>query len=437
MRKKYLVFCLFYICLVLFGNNFASVVFAAISEERQEAFEETKKQAAAGDAEAQLDLGKFFYFGKTTYYYGEGIIPELKETYLSNAVAAFPYPQFYLKNDDDMQDFTKAAIWFEAAASQNNAEAEFFLGLMNLRGEIEQSDARKVISWFEKSAAQGDVLAQYALGELSNPNSFNDSYNIDNSSKKSNYKKAFNWYMKAALQGYSWAQYRLGDMYFNGYGVKKNYNKAYAWFSTAVQNNISSTYVNTKKDKVATKLSPKEIIAAEVLVEKYLEQTDNKTEEVKRKTYDELKVDADNGDPYAQYRIGWIYYEGYGVPTDLDKALVWFEKSAAQGDPYAQYQLGEMYQFSDNISVDLEKAFTWYEKSAMQGNDYAQWRLGNMYYNGDSVPQDYIKAYAWFTASNIEKAKLGIDSITSDLSPKELEKATALADEYINKFRKK
>lgn len=438
MRRIFSVLCLFYICSVLFEINFISDVFAEISEEREVAFEELKEQAASGDVEAQLNLGKFYYFGKVVYYHGEGIIPKLKEEYLNLAIAGFfPEALLDIKGEGDSQNFTKAATWFEAAAIQNNAESEFFLGLMNLRNEIDQSDFAKTLEWFEKSADHGDVLAQYALGEIYSTDGFTYDYNDDKSSWNKNFKTAFTWYKKAAIQGHAWAQYQLGEMYFKGQGVSQNYNQAYAWFSIAVYNNIASNYVVSVKDKVATKLSPKEIRKAEIMAKEYLTHIDNKTEEAKQKTYIELKEKAEAGDHYAQYRLGWIYYEGYGVPADPMNALFWFEKSADQGDPYAQYQLGEIYQFGDNVSIDLDKAFEWYEKAAKQSNDYAQWRLGDMYYNGIGVTQDDTKAYAWFSTSTLLDALLNKNSIALTLSPKELEEADKLANEYIEKFKKK
>ncbi|WP_206442815.1 tetratricopeptide repeat protein [Aliarcobacter cryaerophilus] len=41
------------------------------------------------------------------------------------------------------------------------------------------------------------------------------------------------------------------------------------------------------------------------------------------------------GDSSAQFNLGIMYYNGYGVNQDYLKAKEWFEKAAAQGLPEA------------------------------------------------------------------------------------------------------
>ena len=48
------------------------------------------------------------------------------------------------------------------------------------------------------------------------------------------------------------------------------------------------------------------------------------------------KTLAENGDGRAQYRLGWIYYQGKGIPRDYMEAARWYELSAARGFAEAQ-----------------------------------------------------------------------------------------------------
>ncbi|WP_201353192.1 SEL1-like repeat protein [Hydrogenimonas urashimensis] len=41
----------------------------------------------------------------------------------------------------------------------------------------------------------------------------------------------------------------------------------------------------------------------------------------------------------AQYFIGMIYYEGFGVVKDMQKAKHWFKKASRQGSLDAEYML--------------------------------------------------------------------------------------------------
>ena len=41
---------------------------------------------------------------------------------------------------------------------------------------------------------------------------------------------------------------------------------------------------------------------------------------------------ADQGNTFAQYNVGWLYYDGRGVPQDYARAAAWYRKAARQGD---------------------------------------------------------------------------------------------------------
>jgi TPR repeat protein len=40
---------------------------------------------------------------------------------------------------------------------------------------------------------------------------------------------------------------------------------------------------------------------------------------------------AENGDPHGQYDFAKMYIDGWLVEQDMEKAIMWLEKSAAQG----------------------------------------------------------------------------------------------------------
>jgi TPR repeat protein len=43
-----------------------------------------------------------------------------------------------------------------------------------------------------------------------------------------------------------------------------------------------------------------------------------------------FRIEADQGDLPAQYKLGFMYYDGRGVPRDYVQAHMWFNLSAAQ-----------------------------------------------------------------------------------------------------------
>ena len=67
-----------------------------------------------------------------------------------------------------------------------------------------------------------------------------------------------------------------------------------------------------------------------------------------------------------------MYYNGDGVAKDDAKAAEWYRKAAEQGNAFAQYKLGDMYDKGEGVAKDAAKAKEWWQKAADQGNDAAQ-----------------------------------------------------------------
>lgn len=105
---------------------------------------------------------------------------------------------------------------------------------------------------------------------------------------------------------------------------------------------------------------------------------------------------ANEGNSYAQNRLGLMYENGYGVEQDYEIAVNWYNKSAVQGNDEAQFYLGRMYDKGQGVKQDYAKAAEWYQKAAEKGNVTAQFIIGLMYYKGQGVKQDYTKAAEWY-----------------------------------------
>ena len=72
---------------------------------------------------------------------------------------------------------------------------------------------------------------------------------------------------------------------------------------------------------------------------------------------------------------------------------------ADQGDAWAQTRLGFMYDLGQGVPQDYVEAHKWFRLAADQGHAWAQSYLGIMYYLGQGVPQDYVEAHKWFNLS--------------------------------------
>ena len=104
---------------------------------------------------------------------------------------------------------------------------------------------------------------------------------------------------------------------------------------------------------------------------------------------------AEKGHVEAQYNLGVMYHNGYGVVQNYTEAVNWYMKSAEQGFAEAQNNLGTMYANGEGIARNYTEALKWYRKSAEQGNAEAQYNLGMMYYNGNGVKRNFTEAEKW------------------------------------------
>jgi len=111
---------------------------------------------------------------------------------------------------------------------------------------------------------------------------------------------------------------------------------------------------------------------------------------------------AELGFPPALYKIGGYIFNGsFAYNTDfkrnVQEGVRWYVRAAEQGDKYAQQRLGDCYTKGEGVPKDKEKANYWYTKSAERGWKPAQYDLGVNYANGDGVPKDLEMAKYWIS----------------------------------------
>ena len=240
MKKIYLIMILFFAT--------ASGVFAQTTN-----IVTLMLKAKSGEAEAQNALGE-------AYYDGKGVTENL----------------------------TEAVKWFTKAAEQENAKAQYNLGICYYYGYgVQYRDRREAVKWYTKAAEQEYAEAQNSLGYC---------YEYGDWVEK-NLEEAVKWYTKAANQEYARAQYNLALSYDKGEGVAKNDSEAMKWYLKAVKNNYPQAayyygdmLLNGNKQKGITKNIPegvkylrkaadlKNLDAIQVLVGAYLLKMEGKND---------------------------------------------------------------------------------------------------------------------------------------------------------------
>ena len=171
--------------------------------------EELHRQAEAGDAEAQLNLGLSYQFGT-----------------------------------DVAQNFREAARWYRLAASQDDAQAQCNLGWCYDRGMGVEQDHSEAVKWFRLAANQGLAEAQSNLAMLY----------YKGEGVTQDHRQAARLLRQAADQGYPKAQLNLGVLYAVGKGVAQDIGEAYFWFWLAEANGVKDAKFG--QDMMAKELTP-------------------------------------------------------------------------------------------------------------------------------------------------------------------------------------
>ena len=120
---------------------------------------------------------------------------------------------------------------------------------------------------------------------------------------------------------------------------------------------------------------------------------------------------TESGNAYLQRSMGDLYYNGYGVAQDYQKALEWYQKSMYNGSPWAMEKIAKCYEEGKGTEKDYEKALELRRKAAELGYAVSIGKIGWHYYDGYGVAQDYQKAMEWYqkaAAKNDAFAQNGI-----------------------------
>jgi TPR repeat protein len=105
---------------------------------------------------------------------------------------------------------------------------------------------------------------------------------------------------------------------------------------------------------------------------------------------------ADGGQLMAMSYLGWMYYDGKGVPADTGEAVKWFRRAADRGHAAGLDNLGVMYMRGHGVSQDYSEAKRLFDRAAALGNTDAMGGLGYIYQNGLGVTRNDAEAVRWF-----------------------------------------
>ena len=155
-----------------------------------------------------------------------------------------------------------------------------------------------------------------------------------------NYPEDVKSLLRRAIKGDANAQRSIAEIYYEGKKIPRDVTEAIIWFWKA-----------DKFHHGASSLYPKD--------KDYFTSAEDMN-----KLLGFLRALAERGDHEAQYVLGKLYWENTpGLRTDMNKGVSWFLKSAEGGHPTACYDLGLSYLNGWGVPKDREKAILWMRKA--------------------------------------------------------------------------
>lgn len=146
---------------------------------------------------------------------------------------------------------------------------------------------------------------------------------------------------------------------------------------------------------------------------------------------------AERGHRDAQFNLGLLYENGFGVAVDAAQAARWYRRAAEQDDRTAQAYLAEMYAKGLGVPRDDIEALRWYRTAAERGHAASQYNVGLFHATGRGVAPSDVQAVAWLTVSHENGAPKTdlLDTLRRHMSPSHLEEAKRLADDVRRQCR--
>lgn len=196
-------------------------------------------------------------------------------------------------------DYAAAFAGFWILAHQDDASAQFNLGVMYGEGKGVPRDGSEAVKWYRRAADQGNASAQNNLGLM-----YANGRGVPQDDAE-----AVKWYRRAAQQGDANAQFNFGLMYANGRGVPQDDTEAVKWYRRAVHQGDASAQFNFGHMYVKGRGVPQDYAEAVRW----------------------FRRAANQGFARAQAILGGMYYSGgTGVPKDYVRAHMWFNLAATR-----------------------------------------------------------------------------------------------------------
>jgi localization factor PodJL len=161
-----------------------------------------------------------------------------------DASAQFIIATRYLDGEGTQQDVTRAAHWYQKAATAGLAPAQYRLATLFERGRGMPKDVSSALVWYQRAAEQGNVKSMHNAAVIA----------AGTEAGKADYGLAFKWFLAASQNGLKDSQFNLAVLYERGLGTKMNSAEALFWYSVAAAQNDADA--QKRVDVLSQSLAP-------------------------------------------------------------------------------------------------------------------------------------------------------------------------------------
>lgn len=332
---------------------------------------DTEKALKYFDAAAAQD-NQFAQYKLGSYYLDNNEI-ELGLKYLDDAAqqdneyAQYKLGIFHLKNNDT----EKGIKYLLAAANQNNLFAQYRLGVYYLNN----GDTEKAVSYLE-GVTNTDSKNEYALKLKESAQYRLGTFYLENGETD----KGIELLTIAADNGNQFAQYKLGAYFLKTGDLDKAIpylTEAAAQDNDAAKFKLGSYYLKTNQIQMGVDclldLSEKDNVFANIKLGNIYSNADYYDFKKAEKYY--LKATG-KGISTAEYNLGMLYLSDKDNIRHCLKGMDYLKIAAQQGNEYAMYQLGKIYFYGNKfIAPDRELAKQYLSAAASKGHSGARYLL--------------------------------------------------------------
>ncbi len=196
-----------------------------------------------------------------------------------------------------------------------------------------------------------------------------------------------------AARGHSGVHYLIGIAYAKGEGVAQDFDEADRWFARFVEMRKGKRYLTFSENS-------EEAVASfyDIAYTRPMGQALNSERAV---IWYERSAAA--GSARALRRLGHLHMQGRGAAKDAAKALVFYRRAAAAGDASSHYYTGKLYLSGELGAPDPKRAREAFVEGVENGDYFSAEALGRMHLDGVGGEKNPQLARGWW----IVAVKLG------------------------------